>query len=218
MWRDEIRRNFPIPDVEGVKDYYFSLDGGGRNIITDALRENDVKVMLEIGSFLCGSTIQWLDSKHDLIVVGVDPWSANFSDILDRYAVNPVFDPCFSRISDRREFVDSVRRHGGEVSALANVRRYGDRFFPVKAESPGVLPTLADFGLRPDLVYFDSNKVLDDLNICRELFPNAILCGDDWTWGADQGYPVRIAVGQFCEQHNLKVHAERATWMIVDRD
>jgi hypothetical protein len=66
MWRDEIRRNFPIPDVEGVKDYYFSLDGGGRNIITDALRENDVKVMLEIGSFLCGSTIQWLDSKHDL--------------------------------------------------------------------------------------------------------------------------------------------------------
>lgn len=214
MWISEIRRNYPVPNVEGVKDYYFSLDGGGRCLIIEALRRHDVKLMLEIGSFLCGSSIQWLDSKDDLTVVGVDPWSANFSDILKRYTVNPVFDPCFSRISDRNEFIESVRRNGAEVSALANVRRFGDRFVPVKAESPRVLPLLADFGLRPELIYFDSDKVLDDLNVCRELFPEAILCGDDWTWGADKGYPVRVAVKRFCEQHNLKVRAERATWIV----
>lgn len=218
MWRNKIRSHYPSVDSGEVKEFYFSLDGGGRNIIIDALHRYDVKVMVEIGLFLCGSTTQWLDSKADLTVIGIDPWSANFADTIEKYAVNPVFNSCFSRIADRREFIDSVRTHGSEVSALANVRRFGDRFIPVKDKSPDVLPLLAELGVRPELIYFDSDKVLDDLNICRELFPRAILCGDDWTWGADKGYPVRVSVGQFCQQHNLKVHAERATWMIIDGD
>jgi len=77
---------------------------------------------------------------------------------------------------------------------------------------------LAAVGVRPDLIYFDSNKVLDDLRVCRELFPAAILCGDDWTWGKDQGYPVQVAVNDFCHRYGLTVTARRATWIISGLD
>jgi hypothetical protein len=99
------------------------------------------------------------------------------------------------------------------LSALANLRAYADRFVPVRAQSPQVLHELASLGVQPDIIYFDSNKLLDDLQVARRLFPSARLCGDDWTWGADQGYPVRATVMAFCQQHGLAIRADRATWI-----
>jgi len=135
-WQAELRRRYPPPATDGVESFYFSLDGGGRELIVDAIRQHDVRVMVEIGSFLCGSTTQWLDAAKEVIVIGIDPWEANFPAILEKYKDNPVFQPCFSKIADRQQFIDSVRSHGAAVSAAANVRRFGERFVPVKAASP----------------------------------------------------------------------------------
>lgn len=213
-WESAVRAHFPAPDTSGVPSFYFSLDGGGRDLIVAALHEHRVELMVEVGSFLCGSTIQWLQACPALKVVAVDPWSANFATILDRYRDNPVFAPCFAKIDDRSAFIESVRRHGSYVSALANVRSFGERFVPVRASSPEVLPVLEGLGVRPQLLYFDSNKVLDDLGAAFELFPEAVLCGDDWTWGADQGFPVQVAVNAFCSRHGFKVRAKRQSWII----
>lgn len=216
-WEKVLAERYPRPNIDLVSSYYFSLDGGGREIIIDAIKQNSVSLMLEIGCFLCGSTVQWLAAKENLKIIGVDPWDANFADILKRYDGNPTFEPCFKGIEDRKIFIESVRTHGPYISAVANARLYGDRFIPVKAYSPKVLYELADIGVQPDLIYFDSNKILDDLNVCLELFPSAILSGDDWTWGGDQGFPVQQAVNLFCSQHGYKVISKHASWVIADR-
>lgn len=213
-WESALRAKFPTPATEGIPEFYFSLDGGGRDLIIDAIRSHDVHLMIEVGSFLCGSTLQWFEASSALTIIGIDPWAANFASILERYRENPVFDPCFSRIEHRGEFIDSIRQHGPFLSAMANVRNHADRFIPVRASSPEVLQELAALSVMPDMIYFDSNKLLDDLRVARRLFPAATLCGDDWTWGADQGYPVQTAVRSYCEEFGLRYRAKRATWII----
>jgi hypothetical protein len=215
-WEASIKVRYPTPSTAGIQSFCFSLDGGGRDLVTDAIRDNGIQLMIEIGSFLCGSTLQWMEASDDLTVIGVDPWRADFASFLDRYRDNKVFDSCFSKISDRHEFIESVRNHGPFLSAMANIRKHGDRFFPVRAESPAVLYELAALSVKPEMIYFDSNKLLNDLTIARGLFPRARLCGDDWSWGAGQGYPVQTAVRSFCEEFGLHVRAKRATWIIDD--
>jgi hypothetical protein len=214
MQLDELKNRYPFPKVDAVESFYFSLDGGGRNLIIEALNDNEVDLMVEIGSFLCGSAIQWLESRLTLTVIGIDPWEANFVSILERYDGLSWADSCFKNIKDRQEFINSVRKHGPYVSALANVKKYKDRFIPVKAFSPQVLYELHDIGVKPQLIYFDSNKMLDDLDISQKLFPDAILTGDDWLWGADQGLPTQTAVKKFCKKHGFSVEAKDATWII----
>ncbi|MDY6938071.1 MAG: hypothetical protein SWY16_10435 [Cyanobacteriota bacterium] len=214
MQLNTLKEKYPFPLIQGVKPFYFSLDGGGRETIIKEIQEQNIELVLEIGSFLCGSTIQWLESSNSLTVIGVDPWEGNFASILDRYNKNPIFDSCFQKIEDRQEFIQSVCNNGPYLSALANVKKYKERFIPIQAYSPKALYEIASMGITPQLIYFDSNKVLDDLDVCMELFPEAILSGDDWTWGAERGFPVQKAVKEFCQQHKFSFTAKRATWMI----
>lgn len=215
MWQQKIKEKFPVQNTMGIEPFYFSLDGGGRELVTQALINRNVNLMLEIGCFLCGSTIQWLDSKSDLQVVGIDLWEGNSASYLKKYEDNPLFDRYWGGTADKTGIIESVRHNGTFLSALANVRRFGDRFIPVKGRSPDILPELSDLGLRPQLIYFDSDKVLHDLEVCRELFPDAVLCGDDWTWaGPDGDFPARKAVESFIRRNNLNVRVNRATWLI----
>lgn len=215
-WEAGLLAKYPRPDTGAIRSYYFSLDGGGRDLVTEEIIRKNVSLMVEIGSFLCGSTLQWLACKDDLKVIGVDPWAGDFAAALDKYKVNPVFNPCFSKIDDRDDFIASVRLHGPYLSAVANVAEHADRFYPVRALSPAVLSELAAMNVVPQMIYFDSNKILDDLRVARRLFPEAILCGDDWSWGAEQGYPVQVAVKAYCEEFGDAYRAKRATW-VIDR-
>jgi len=213
-WESELRHRYPMPDVSKAKEYYFSLDGGGRELIIEELEKKSIKLMIEIGCFLCGSTHDWLQTIDSLKVIGIDPWEIDAASILEGYDGNPVFEPCFKKIADREEFIGSVKANGSFLSAMANIKKYSGRFYPVKEFSPEALYLLHKLGVKPDLIYIDSNKVLDDLDVCKELFPQAILCGDDWTWGAEEGFPVKKAVTAFCERTHAKVNVKRATWVI----
>ncbi|MEM6820971.1 MAG: hypothetical protein AAF558_03360 [Verrucomicrobiota bacterium] len=213
-WEAELRARYPVPNTRSIGSYYFSLDGGGRKLVTDAILNQNIDLMIEIGGFLCGSTRQWLESNPKVKVICIDPWTANFAAILERYDGNPVFEPCFSKITDRAAFIASVKENGPFASAIANCRGFEDRFIPVKAKSPDVLTELHGIGVVPGLIYFDSDKLLDDLEVALELFPDAVLSGDDWTWGADQGFPVQKAVRSFCQKYGFKFESDRATWVI----
>jgi hypothetical protein len=213
-WESELRHRYPMPDVSKVKEYYFSLDGGGRELIIEELAKNSVELMIEIGCFLCGSTQDWLKAAGSLKVIGIYHWALDAAAILDGYDGNPVFEPCFKEIDDRDEFIGSVRSKGSFLSAMANIKKYSNRFYPVKESSPEALYVLHELGVKPDLIYIDSDKVLNDLDVCKEIFPQAILCGDDWTWGADKGFPVQKAVSAFCKRTRAQVSVKRATWVI----
>jgi hypothetical protein len=68
--------------------------------------------------------------------------------------------------------------------------------------------------VEPDIVYIDAGKLKADLDAAYRLFPNAFLCGDDWAWGEEQGYPMQKAVKEFVAEHGYRVEAERQTWVI----
>jgi hypothetical protein len=45
-----------------------------------------------------------------------------------------------------------------------------------------MLAALHSAGLRPDLIFIDADKQAAEIQLCDELFPEAIVCGDDWLW------------------------------------
>lgn len=209
---DTFKADYAPPDTTGIEPFDFALDGGGRNLLVNEIEAKGVRLMVEIGCYLCGSTRLWLGSCPDLTVIGIDPWEGDWHESLehfDRTLTKP-----WSKIDDRAAVIASVREHGGYLSSNANVREYADRFFPVRGRSPAKLYELKDAGVVPDMVYFDSNKQMDDLAVAHDLWPDAILCGDDWTWGEDRGFPIRAVIEAFCETHGWRVQARGATWLI----
>jgi hypothetical protein len=93
-----------------------------------------------------------------------------------------------------------------------------ERIVPVRATTLEGLHLLAGFGLTPDLIYVDAEHgyeaVLAELELARELFPDAVLVGDDHPHP-----PVRDAVAEFSRRHGLGVHTRGAGWRLaVKRD
>lgn len=208
-------KKYPFPNVNQVDSYSFELFGGGRELILDTIKAKNIKLMVEMGCFLCGSSVQWLEKTENLTVIGVDPWEDDFASMVEYYNAKTAFKGCFKKIKDIQAFIGSVRQHGPYISALANVKKYRDRFIPVKGYSPQVLYELHGMKVRPEIIYFDSNKSLSYMDVCWQLFPHAILCGDDWTWGADRGFPVQAKVNDFCQRHGFSVRSKLSTWMLL---
>lgn len=209
-----LRRDNPWPELPlDVDPFYLSLDGGGRHLITDVIREQDITLMVEIGCFLCGSTRQWLEASPTLTVIGVDPWDGNWS--VHVRTRNAEGNRTMGTLSDPEETADTIQRHGNFRLALNNVRQYRDRFIPVRQRSPAALDYLHQRKIVPQLIYIDAAKDEDELWVAHQLFPDAILCGDDWNWrDDDRRCRMREHVERFVEAHGFSVDAEDATWII----
>ena len=212
MITDYVKKQYVLPETPGVMAFDFSLDGGGRPMIIDAILKNNLVTMIEVGCFLCGSTKLWLENCPGLEVIGIDPWAGEWHKNLEHY--NRTVSKPWRNITNREAVISSVRNNGPFISAMANVQKYRGRFFPVRGKSPDKLYEMEKLGAIPDIVYFDSNKRLDDLDVAYSLWPNATLCGDDWSWGEDKDFPVKRLVHAFCEKHGFKVQARGATWLI----
>ena len=214
---DALRRDNPWPDLPvHVEPFYLSLDGGGRNLITDLIREREITLMLEVGCFLCGSTRQWLDASPDLEVIGVDPWDGNWSlYVRERFSQG---NRMMNSLDDPSAIADTIQRYGNYCLALNNIRDERNRFIPVRQRSPEALHYLKRRSIQPQLIYIDALKSDEDLWVAHELFPRAILCGDDWTWRDDDGrYRMREHVQAFAAEKDFDVRAEDATWLVTPR-
>ena len=200
---------YPWPETR--PDFFpirWSLDGGGRWMVEQKLRrkKKKSKVVLEIGCFLGGSVENWLQASPDVTVVAVDPWPE--CDIAD-----------YARRNGRseEEAVQLEREDGFYQTFLANFWDQRDRVIPVRDYSPGILTELAEAGLKPDLIFLDSDKSGVEIERCHELFPGALMTGDDWHWKNDAGEcPIREPVERFCRLHNRFLKTENATWVIDD--
>lgn len=212
---DALRRDNPWPERLHAEPFYLSLDGGGRHLVTSAIREHDVTLMIEVGSFLCGSTLQWLDASTDLTVIGVDPWDGNWGPYV-RGMTDPAGLGRLATALDVEHLGELIEAHGNYAVALNNVRAYGDRFIPVRRFSPEALHYLHSRGVEPGLVYIDAFKEVDDLAAANQLFPNAVLCGDDWSWRDESGsLRMQDHVTNFATERGLEVQAIGATWILT---
>lgn len=180
----------------------WSLDGGGRELVVQCILRRGARVVLEIGAFLGGSTRLWLAASPQVTVIALDPWEGSWAN--------------FAVSSGKPQFAAQLAAaDAGYQTFLANLWEHRERVVPLRGKSPEKLYELHALGVAPDLVYLDSDKSGVELEICRELFPHATLTGDDWTFGAAEGYPIRGPVESFCRRHGCHVRTKMATWIIA---
>ncbi|MFM8891191.1 MAG: hypothetical protein ACKOTB_06130, partial [Planctomycetia bacterium] len=72
-------------------------------------------------------------------------------------------------------------------------------------------------GLRPDLIFIDADKQAEEVGICDELFPAALVCGDDWLWSDGKRYPVQRPVRESARRRGRVLKCVSNTWLIDDR-
>jgi hypothetical protein len=231
MGLNALRRDNPWPEfIYGeIEPFFLPLDGGrragqevggGRELILRIIRERKIELMVEIGCFLCGSTLQWLHASDKLTVIGVDPWDNNWAGKIERLAHDPlqartVFHLTESQIAT---IIANLRRHGNFAIAMNNVRLYKSRFIPIRALGTDALLDLKDRGIEPQMIYIDADKESDDLSIAHQLFPEAILCGDDWLWPDKNGVLVmQEHVKAFAERHNFEIEHDVQSWALTPR-
>ena len=182
-----------------------TLDGGGREILVNRLRAATAPVVLEVGAFLGGSALQWLNSDPSVRVVCVDPWEGDW------------WIP-YARERGWKELEQRFADPSGPLKVfLTNLWDYRDRVIAVPGYAPAKLHELHDLGLQPQLVYFDSDKSGSGIAEAVRLFPDAVIAGDDWTWGRQGGYPIRAAVAEAARVTGRHIVTRRATWLLQDR-
>lgn len=182
----------------------WDLDGGGRDLIINRIAKNRRFLVLEIGSFLGSSLKKWLSVSPNVFVIAIDPWKG------DWWAD-------YARNHGREELSHQFSQEEGPyLTFISSLWDYRNRIFPVQGRSPDKLYELAELAIQPDLIYFDSDKSGADIEVAYQLFPDAILTGDDWTWGIETGYPIRKAVKAFINKHNeYRIICDRATWVLT---
>jgi hypothetical protein len=209
----------PWPDIHGLdgqRSYVWSLDGGGRHLIVDLIREYQPKVFLEVGVFLGGSALRWLQNSPDnMTLIAADVW--------DQYTENWVFQMARepeSWIVDMEPVMAlqaPLKEYGIYKVALHNLRDFRDRVIPLRMRVAMLYGYVRTF-IEPEIIYIDANKERQDYVLAHETFPRSILCGDDWEWQDAKGeYAVRPFVHEVAEARNCDVVADRATWVLRSR-
>lgn len=199
----KLRKHFSWPQNKpDFNEVEWQLDGGGKHLVCNQITVDKPFLIIEIGSFLGSSIKIWLNKSPNVYVISIDPWEDGWP---EDYAKEHGRDNVGLQFS---------RKDGLYMTFLSSLWEYKNQIFPVRGKSPDKLYELSEMGIEPDLLYFDSDKVGDDIQIAHELFPNAIITGDDWSWGINEGYPIRKAVKTFIKNNNYKVVSYKATWII----
>jgi Methyltransferase domain len=163
-------------------------------------------VVLEIGAELGTSARRFL-SEPNTFVASVDPWP------------------------DKKTFkgFDNLKSFAHQPDATLKLFQsfnfeFRDRSVAIRETSPRGPVLVASAGVDVDLVFIDGDHryeaVFADLVICSALWPNAVLCGDDWSYdpkgSKHEGIrrPVQGAVRRWAQFNDFAVRHEANTWLI----
>ena len=217
-----LRRDNPWPmfPYEEHAPFHLALDAngdGGREIILRQLVEHDIKLMVEVGCFLGGSSLHWLNAKQDLHVIGVDPWENSWARYVEDMARDQNMSRHVEHLSDAEvaRIAGLLRQYGNFAVAVNNLHAYRDRFTPVRRYSPEALQYLKDRNVPVEMIYIDAFKHRDDLDVAYKLYPDAVLCGDDWLWPDETGEMVmQNAIKDFASDHGFEIEDKRQSWVL----
>jgi hypothetical protein len=129
-------------------------------------------LIVEVGAWLGRGTRQILDAVPESVVVSVDHWQGGPEHQPGKAFHDPVLPVLF----------ETFHRN------LWDVR---DRVVSVRRSSVQGMEALAPFAAAVDLVYIDAchleADVLADVATALRVFPNAVVCGDDYDWRKANG-------------------------------
>lgn len=204
----DVRSRYPWPTTRpNVPSVPWVMDWGGRDLIKRLIATRKPRVIVEIGAFVGGSVLQWLSVSPEVMVVAIDPWPQIVAPNAYR-DTHPL----------GRAHARQLRELDGLYHAfLATVWDHRDRVIPVRGKACDMLPILHGLGLRPDLIFIDADKRSAEIKLCDELFPEAILCGDDWLWSDGWQFPWQHPVRESACRRERVLKCVGNTWLIDDR-
>ncbi|MEM7338900.1 MAG: class I SAM-dependent methyltransferase [Actinomycetota bacterium] len=174
---------------------------GGADLLRSAIPDHAATIV-EIGSLLGGSARFFCEHWPNVHVVCVDPW-VDVDDPADR--------PFLEHAPELTSVI--LEADGIHRVFLASNWELRDRITPIRAFSPEGLVPVHAAGIEPDVVYVDGSHVyedvLADIVTARALFPDALLCGDDWNWPG-----VHQAVRYVADNRGGSIRTEDNTWVL----
>lgn len=166
----------------------------------------DAELIVEVGSLLGGSARFFAEQFPAARLICIDPWF-DVDDVSDR--------PFLAHNPELSEFV-TTETDGIYRIFLASNWDLRDRVTALRGYSPDMLAPVHAAGVNPDVVYIDGSHVyedvLADVITARTLFPDAVLCGDDWNWPG-----VQHAVNYMAANRGDHVATAGNTWVLEQR-
>lgn len=202
MGLSELIADYPFPDkLKQVNlDNYPKWFDHRHEVFFPQFVDGQTNLIVELGSWVGWST-RWWCSNTSANVICIDHWkgSAEHSNFNQQ-----VLDDLYNAFT-------------------LSCRSYKDKIIPIQMDTISGMLLLAKYNIcdNIDLVYIDASHqyedVITDIEVAYNLFPNATLIGDDYTWTnptQDNRRTVKEAVQYFTNKHKLKAIVHRYLWAI----
>lgn len=154
--------------------------GTVRMMFRDLIGKHRPKIMAEIGSYMGCSAHFIMKHTYETTLYCIDHWQGS---------------PEHQGIESTKTLYETF---------LVNVWDYKDRIKPVRMDSIKGLHALHKNNICPEIIFIDGShdeeSVTKDICTASMLFPDAVLCGDDYTWDG-----VKSAVDNTAKDNNWKV-------------
>jgi len=182
-----------------------------KKLLSDLLENHDVKIIAEIGCFV-GSGCNFLMSlKNDLSIVAIDLWDNQILiDILKNdKQMTMSHRPAILKL------IDNLEKYPLYEAFLENTWEYKDHILPLKMDSLDGLNKMKELDITPDIIFIDSSHAYEntkkEILLSLELFPNAIICGDDYI---DLYDGVIRAVNEVANNFNYPLKIIGGAWLL----
>jgi len=194
---NELKKVWKIKKPSVNKDNHGWFFDGNKRMLRQLLN-NDMKNIIELGSWLGSSTRFILNNAKNANVFAVDHWSDDMKDYGNGKGATKK-DKGIEKIVTLWE------------TFLVNCWDYKDRLIPIREYTHKGLDILSKIDMDVDLVYIDASHgyedVLSDITKSLKYFPSAIIMGDDWGWPT-----VQKAVKEVAEKENFKIIIDKNCW------
>jgi hypothetical protein len=182
------------------------------------------KCIIELGSWLGVSTVKLLQLAPKALLFAVDIWSNEYFLSDSHYDKNnetfrnilegpPIYHQFLA--NTKKYQVRKITENEDATDGKEHVKYEG--LVPMKIPSTEALPKLKNLQIEPDLIYIDASHhyefVVQDVTMCLELFPNAMLVGDDW-----DNMDVRRAVQHVAHRHNKSIYVNGGTCWTFEKE
>lgn len=175
------------------------LGYGNKEEIKRVLNSPDVNIICELGTWYGKSAEFMMENSKNTSLICVDLWSNE--DIKEGNQVIKYNDK-YRSILDKYPLYETF---------LGNLWKHRKRIIPLRMDTKDGLRKIKQMGITPDAIYIDANHTYKDvkaeIELSIELFPNAILFGDDISWGG-----VKKAVIECANKYEFKIIKNRNCW------
>lgn len=194
------------PNVPNNLHHWFGNENAV--VLERLIDEINPKYILEMGSWTgAGSTQFILKKAVNCHLVCVDHWSKDLEDYVQK-------DFQIEKVKNQiGEFIPTLWE-----TFLVNNWENRERITPIRKKTVDALQFLKTSNIPFDLIYIDAHhdyeSVLHDITIAGEIWPNAVICGDDYLW-PDGG--VAKAVNEYAEANNLITNVSEQCWFYTKK-